>query len=376
MKKILIVISLCLLQLNIIAQTQTIDSNLQLNLPVVYSQSKSFMIFGDGNDHVIQGQAWTGTSDSNVKSRIRFTQLGLELQYPETFNSFVSNTTFHTGLFISSGYNGTLRGNVGIGTTTPTNKLEILGCTKTNQLKIDYPNVTENWDNEWQSGFFDAYYIATSPETTPNWFWGINIGHRSNNPDCRYGGQLLIKHSPNEPTLYFRSRGQDGKGMWAKVINSVGNQQINGNLVVDGKLDCEEVNVAVIASNNINVSGTIQANDIRVTTQGRTADFVFADDYKLKSIDEIAQYVQKYKHLPDVPSAVQMEKEGVNLAEMNKLLLQKIEELTLYVIELENARSYDIQTRKELEQKVSQQQISLEALKNAIVEIKALLGDK
>jgi hypothetical protein len=243
-------------------------------------------------------------------------------------------------------------GNVGIGTTTPTNKLEVLGCTKTSQLKIDYPNVTENWDNEWQSGFFDAYYIASSPETAPNWFWGINIGHRSNNPDYRYGGQLLIKHSPNEPTLYFRSRGQDGKGVWAKVINSVGNQQIKGNLVVDGKLNCEEVNVAVIASNNINVSGTIQANDIRVSTQGRTADFVFAEDYKLKSLDEIAQYVQENKHLPDVPSAAQMEKEGISLAEMNKLLLQKIEELTLYSIELKREKEAEQKERIRLEQRI------------------------
>lgn len=227
-------------------------------------------------------------------------------------------------------------GNVGIGIATPNDKLEVNGSIKsssikTDQIRVDFPNVVFDWDNEWQNGFFDAYNIASSPEAA-SWFWGINLGHRSNNETIRYGGQILIKHSPNSPTMYFRSKGSDGKGAWAKIINSVGDQKIIGGLTVDGKINCEEMVVANIASNSINTNGTITANEIKIATNGQTADFVFEDDYSLKSLDEVKTFIDENKHLPDIPSAAQMEATGVNLAEMNKLLLQKIEELTLHAI--------------------------------------------
>jgi hypothetical protein len=82
---------------------------------------------------------------------------------------------------------------------------------------------------------------------------------------------------------------------------------------------------------DLNVAGTIKATEIKV--EAKTADFVFEEDYQLKSLEEVEQFVQENKHLPDIPSAKQMEEDGVGLAEMNKLLLQKVEELTLYVID-------------------------------------------
>ncbi|WP_461639621.1 hypothetical protein [Labilibaculum euxinus] len=82
----------------------------------------------------------------------------------------------------------------------------------------------------------------------------------------------------------------------------------------------------------LEVNGTIKATEIKVEAQ--TADFVFEEDYELKSLEEVEQFVQTNKHLPDIPSAKEMKENGVGLAEMNKLLLQKVEELTLYVIEL------------------------------------------
>jgi len=82
----------------------------------------------------------------------------------------------------------------------------------------------------------------------------------------------------------------------------------------------------------LHVAGDIKATEIKVVAQ--TADFVFEEDYQLQSLDEVDQFIKENKHLPGIPSAKQMEADGVNVAEMNKLLLQKIEELTLYVIEL------------------------------------------
>ena len=64
-------------------------------------------------------------------------------------------------------------------------------------------------------------------------------------------------------------------------------------------------------------------------------DEVFKDDYNLLSINEVEKYISENGHLPDIPSEAEVMENGINVGEMNALLLQKIEELTLYVIELE-----------------------------------------
>lgn len=64
-------------------------------------------------------------------------------------------------------------------------------------------------------------------------------------------------------------------------------------------------------------------------------DFVFAPEYKLTSLPELYKYIESEKHLPGVPSANEIGEEGIKVSEMNAILLQKVEELTLYVIELQ-----------------------------------------
>ncbi|WP_068473232.1 hypothetical protein [Saccharicrinis aurantiacus] len=111
------------------------------------------------------------------------------------------------------------------------------------------------------------------------------------------------------------------------------------------------------AKGDIESGGTISATEIKVTAQ--TADFVFEEDYNLRSLNEVNAFIEQNKHLPDVPSASKMEEEGVNIAEMNKILLQKVEELTLYIIQ-QNKES--ISKNKELN-----------LLKREVSEIKELL---
>lgn len=82
------------------------------------------------------------------------------------------------------------------------------------------------------------------------------------------------------------------------------------------------------------VEGTIGARRVKVT-QSTWADFVFEPDYQLPSLSELETYIKTNKHLPDVPSAAEVTKDGLDVGEMNKILLQKIEELTLHLIELE-----------------------------------------
>ena len=63
-------------------------------------------------------------------------------------------------------------------------------------------------------------------------------------------------------------------------------------------------------------------------------DYVFAPDYNLMSIDELSTFIERHGHLPGVPSAHEVEKErGIELGEMNRILLEKVEELTLMIIQ-------------------------------------------
>jgi hypothetical protein len=81
------------------------------------------------------------------------------------------------------------------------------------------------------------------------------------------------------------------------------------------------------------VNGNIFANEIQIKSNV-WADFVFNDDYRLKPLSEVNAFIKENKHLPEIPSATEIqEKEGVNVGEMQVKLLQKIEELTLYLIQ-------------------------------------------
>ena len=82
----------------------------------------------------------------------------------------------------------------------------------------------------------------------------------------------------------------------------------------------------------LSVNGTVGAKEVKVTSSG-WSDFVFGPDYDLKSLDQVEDFIRENGHLPDIPSAEEVEENGISLGEMDARLLQKIEELTLYVIE-------------------------------------------
>lgn len=83
----------------------------------------------------------------------------------------------------------------------------------------------------------------------------------------------------------------------------------------------------------LGVDGDVVCKRVVVQTAS-WADFVFAPDYKLPTLPEVEQYILANKHLPNVPTTTQVTEKGIDLGEMNKILLQKVEELTLYMIEL------------------------------------------
>lgn len=82
----------------------------------------------------------------------------------------------------------------------------------------------------------------------------------------------------------------------------------------------------------LTVNGKMRAHAVKVYTDW--ADYVFDKDYNLPTLKEVEEHIKEKGHLKDIPSAKEVEENGIELGEMNKLLLQKIEELTLYTIQL------------------------------------------
>jgi hypothetical protein len=81
------------------------------------------------------------------------------------------------------------------------------------------------------------------------------------------------------------------------------------------------------------VAGGIIAEKVQVEVQSNWPDYVFSDDYKPLSLNELKNYIKEYNHLPNIPSVAEVQTNGIDLGEMQAKLLQKIEELTLYIIE-------------------------------------------
>ena len=84
----------------------------------------------------------------------------------------------------------------------------------------------------------------------------------------------------------------------------------------------------------LTVNGRVHAKEVKVDLNIPGADYVFESDYQLMSLPEVERFISINKHLPEIPSAADMEKNGINLSEMNIKLLKKVEELTLHLIDL------------------------------------------
>ncbi|HLF62734.1 MAG TPA: hypothetical protein VI603_03240, partial [Saprospiraceae bacterium] len=126
---------------------------------------------------------------------------------------------------------------------------------------------------------------------------------------------------------YMQQLGND-----LRIGNSSGNS--TGRLYLFG--DEVAINTSGPASGySLSVGGEIICEELRVELQGNGPwpDYVFAKEYKLKPLAELKSFVQENKHLPNIPAAAQVEDEGFDVGDMNRRLLEKVEELTLYIIQ-------------------------------------------
>lgn len=103
----------------------------------------------------------------------------------------------------------------------------------------------------------------------------------------------------------------------------------------------------------LSVNGKIRAKEIKVEA-APWPDYVFAPSYKLPALKATEQFIKEHKHLPEIPSAIEVKKDGVNLGEMNAKLLKKIEELTLHLID-QNKRLDEQDKKNAVQQKEIEQ---------------------
>jgi hypothetical protein len=113
----------------------------------------------------------------------------------------------------------------------------------------------------------------------------------------------------NSGDVLFNNRGSVGIGTGTMSLPGG-----NVKLAVNGKILCEELEIALTSA---------------------WPDYVFNSDYRLSPLSEVDAFIKENNHLPGIPSANEIESNGLSVGEMNRLMMQKIEELTLYVIELE-----------------------------------------
>jgi hypothetical protein len=147
------------------------------------------------------------------------------------------------------------------------------------------------------------------------------------------GGPQFRLSADDSNILYLESSGENSARSPSPYGGGPNNYfsklYVDGGLVTSGNVGIGTSSLA----ERLNVDGKIRAREIKVEATN-WPDYVFAEGYKTETLEGLASYIKKHKHLPEMPSAADAEKDGIELGEMNKLLLKKVEELTLHLIDL------------------------------------------
>ncbi|MBK9578327.1 MAG: hypothetical protein IPK50_10600 [Fibrobacterota bacterium] len=162
--------------------------------------------------------------------------------------------------------------------------------------------------------------------TSAAWYNLISLRHRNGGGDGNvYGGQIAWGMTAFEGRLAFRT--QSGKWTsWTEVMTK-------GSLTAANLPGGPYLKESTALS--VDPAGVVHMAALKVHSDIQTPDYVFAPDYKLAPLAEVEAFTQENQHLPDVPSAAEIEKGGLDLAKMNLALLRKVEELTLHAISQE-----------------------------------------
>jgi len=258
-----------------------------------------------------------------------------------------------TNIFPSSG-------NVGVGTTIPSFAIDVNNSTSDYSLQLVGNGRYNNWmymSNNDINGASGIRFINDNGIGVQMMMGGSTNAYFPNEfAFDQISGNLAF--SARTGVIDFRTIGPWAGNSVMRILNN-GNVGI-GTMAPDAKLDVNGTTysrkvfiglpdantVSNMGSNNLlAVNGTAVFVKAKVAVYGSTwPDYVFTPNYKLTSLDSLEQFIQLNKHLPEVPTADDVQKNGIDLGENQALLLKKIEELTLIVIE-QNKRIDSLQSK-------------------------------
>jgi hypothetical protein len=239
-------------------------------------------------------------------------------------------------------------GNVGIGTTSPTTELDVVGSLKLTGsigIGIDPDDALPIQINRAMIGSVGIRFENTSAIGSS--FSMLQMGQDINATGTKFVN-FLYANSGVTPYGFYKPLGttlvNNGTGgLNLATYDASGNGDIQfftgpsaaaaPKMIIN---PAGNVGIGTTQPNSFRlaVEGKIGARGVRVTMQSPWPDYVFRPEYRLMSLEELRAFISANRHLPEMPTAEEVEKEGIDLGEMDAKLLKKIEELTLYVLEL------------------------------------------
>lgn len=247
--------------------------------------------------------------------------IGYQAGYNETGSNklYIANNSNTPPLI----YGDFSSGRVGINTTSPNSDLSISPSSVGPKITL------------WDGG-------------TSTWHYGLGVS-----PD-----QLNYHIVAPSNSHVFYAGGKNGDGTELMRIRG------------DGKVIISDGTIPASGSYKLYVQTGILTEKIKVASVSNWADYVFNDDYKLKSLEELEMYVKENKHLPNIPSEQEVKSNGIDLAQMDAKLLEKIEELHLYVIDQEKTNKKLNADNLDLENSINQIEQERVNLEKEILELK------
>jgi hypothetical protein len=255
---------------------------------------------------------WDDTSVSNEVSTTDeivgpVLRISNEIRVPNTF--IAADPTI--GTLDNSGYGINIHKIDGIGFTLGNDHKMVLKPNGNLGIGLTDPNVPLHVRRN-QSGWLQEI-AGTSPD--PGEFVGLKLLSGYAGDTSKWVGVAAISES--------QYSNQTGLGLFTGQEERFRISQ-NGNVGIGTQSP----------DSKLAVNGIIHAKEVRVDLTG-WPDYIFKEGYDIKTLEEVQNYIKKNGHLPNIPSAKEVEENGIELGKMNKLLLEKIEELTLYIIDQE-----------------------------------------